>query len=940
MKKIYVNESSISNIISGKLLPQFLFKLVKTHNTSLGDNDAFPTSYDYPFDYTVLKERYNEVCDAINELGLESLDEDYLVSELSSLVTRCKEIEKPIRDSLVKICENAINRLFAIPEETINFSFKLVDKIKFNQPIRMRPESNGEATYTFKDISDIDLSNKAIGKRRFINSLIQGASYIYSNIEDLYADDISKINDELLELYEKIKIINDYLLFIEKEKLSDDEPMQGSYVETYVGNVGEKSTIKAQGVIFPLLLHDAIRGLFEIFSVYGLPSDRKKAEYIVNKADFVLAEPWDLRLGVGLWNKIFGGIEDTNLIPYVFASFVKLPTDEFNLFAKEIFSNTEKGNALLNDLIAQAEHDNGYQQFTNRINARNVDKSIIQDSYFTSAETNGYELDSDSEDGDVIEEEGNEPNSEMKGILQNATIDNIDFIEGDANDYGEKVFLSVDGIEIPSELVNLDFRVVNKRFPNGKKQLLNIDINLDPSLRGMGLGTKIYAKAVYEFGAICSRFSTRHNDEGIRGIFRKLQSFDDIYVSEDVYDNIEGETINDYYAILKSQFGEYLPMQEGRYTKGDVQLLTETWAKDKRRIVSRTLNILKENLPWASSLDIKDIENKIVEDYFHGRKASNPKFRIYEPMIANILTREFGYPKNPTNKKEVRVLQKVLKYVWLLVKEGENVDILCKYNDSLGKMECDDFNSLMSKYYDKAKAYDEQMKDEANARLEQSPYSIHKVDSYEEANRDFSKWSYHGLPLCFTTGIAQWRNFTKDGENTAYVCLKDGWKDVPEEKGENFPYDDYGLSMIWVFVDGEGNLTNCCIRWNHNGEGKMSSFPYGGTGADDALTESSISNIVGVPFDSTFVPSVTNGFSKEVEELVAKLAAGESGIDLFPNARKINDHLFIISVNGKEYDQPTWLRVADMLVISALVLMVIATTAVAIATIRSHFKRK
>lgn len=47
-----------------------------------------------------------------------------------------------------------------------------------------------------------------------------------------------------------------------------------------------------------------------------------------------------------------------------------------------------------------------------------------------------------------------------------------------------------------------------------------------------------------------------------------------------------------------------------------------------------------------------------------------------------------------------------------------------------------------------------------------------------------------------------------------------------------------------------------------------------------------------------------------------------------------------ISVNGKEYDQPTWLRVADMLVISALVLMVIATTAVAIATIRSHFKRK
>ena len=47
-----------------------------------------------------------------------------------------------------------------------------------------------------------------------------------------------------------------------------------------------------------------------------------------------------------------------------------------------------------------------------------------------------------------------------------------------------------------------------------------------------------------------------------------------------------------------------------------------------------------------------------------------------------------------------------------------------------------------------------------------------------------------------------------------------------------------------------------------------------------------------------------------------------------------------VNVNGKAYDNPTWLRVADMFVISALVLMVLATAAVAIATIRSHFKRK
>ncbi len=562
MKKIYISENTISNVVNGRLLPQFLFKLVKTHTTSLGDNEAFPSSDDYPFDYVLLKKRYNEVCDAIDDIGLVSLNEDDLVSELSSLVTECKRLEEPVRDALEKICENALNRLFAIPEESINMSFKLVDKIKFKSAIRMRPESNDDAKYTFKDIADIDLSNKAVGKRRFINALIQGAAYLYSGIEGLYIDDIDKINPKLPRLYRKIRIINDYLLFTKKEEMSDDKPMQGSYVETHLGIADAKTTIKVQGLVFPLLFQESIKGLFELFSAHGLPQDRDKAQYIVKKADFVLAEPWDLRLGVGLWEMIFGGVEDTNMIPYMFTSFVKIPTNEFNLSVKEILSNTEKGNEIVNNLMKDAEYDNGYQQFTNRINAKNVDKSLIKDSYFTGAETNGYELDSDVEEGDVIEENGEEQNSEIMAIIANATVDNIDFIEGESDEYGEKVYLSVDGIEIPSELVNLDFRVVYKRFPTGKQQLLNIDIILDPQLRGYGLGTKIYAKAVREFGAICSRHSTRHNDDGIRGIFGKLNSFNDIAVFQDTYNNFENETICDYYAILKSELPKYIDNEE------------------------------------------------------------------------------------------------------------------------------------------------------------------------------------------------------------------------------------------------------------------------------------------------------------------------------------------------------------------------------------------
>ena len=405
MRKIYINEGFLSNLVKGRILPKFLFKLVKTHTTSLGDNAVFPTSDDYPFDYVLLKKRYNEVCSAIDEIGLNSLDEDSLVSELSSLVTKCKKLEQPIRDSLERICENALNKLFAIPPETINMSFKLVDKIKFKNAIRMRPESNDEVKYTFNDIADIDLSNKAIAKRRLINSLIQGAAYTYGCVEGLYADDIDRINPELLKLYKEIRVINDYLLFIKKEEMTDDKPMQGSYVETKLGMGNDKTEINVQGIIFPLLFQESIKGLFELFSAHGLPHDMNKAQYIVKKSDFILAEPWDLRLGVGLWNMIFGNVEDTNMIPYMFTSLVKMPTDEFNASVKEILSNTKKGKSILNALVKNAEYDNGYQQFTNRINAKNVDKSLINDSYFTAGETNGYELDSEDNTDDVIEED-------------------------------------------------------------------------------------------------------------------------------------------------------------------------------------------------------------------------------------------------------------------------------------------------------------------------------------------------------------------------------------------------------------------------------------------------------------------------------------------------------------------------------------------------------
>lgn len=546
MRKIYLKEDTIANVFNKRLLPQFLFKSVKAHETSLGDSSMFPSGGDYPFDYTILKERFNEVCDAIMELGLERLDEDYLMSELSSTLKICKEMETQIRDTLEKICENAINRLFAIPEEMLNLKCKLVDKVKFKNAIRLKPESDDKITYTFDDVSDIELFDKAVEKRRFINSLIQGAAYTYSKILGLYVEDIDRINRDLIPLYMKIVTINDYLLFTKKEEMSDINPMQGSYVEVHLGGVGEKTTINSQGIVFPLLLQETIKGLFELFSAHGLPEDKEKAVFVVKKADFVLAEPWDMRFGVTLWNKIFGRVEDTNMIPYMFTSLIRQSNEEFSISIKEILSNTNRGNEILDKLMKDAEYDNGYQQFTNRINAKNIDKSLIKDSYFSGAETNGYEIDSDSSEGDVIEEnndtdtmgqyeaEPHKPIEYYQKLVQSATVENIDFLEGNVNGVTEDLIVTINGEIMPRQMILLMAQSVKIRINEEERvPMLQIHIILNDGIQRLGLAPKIYTKLIYEFGAIYSGEGRRINKEHIAKVYEKLAQNPNIYVYHD-----------------------------------------------------------------------------------------------------------------------------------------------------------------------------------------------------------------------------------------------------------------------------------------------------------------------------------------------------------------------------------------------------------------------
>lgn len=514
-------------------LPKFIFDRVKEHKTSLGNNEAFPPEEDYPFDYKILKKRFNDVCEGLSYLDNPTTDEDYLKTYLSKLLTRVKEIELPIRPYLVKLCENLVNKQLSTPDETIILNCELVDEISPKNAFRLMPEESDVRDFDFEDLNDFDNVSKVIMKRRLINSLIQGVAYNCNRLwEDYIDEELMKLNEELPKLYNEISVINDYLLFIKEEKITDKKPNQGACVEVMLGGNGEKTEINVQGLIFPYLLQETFRGFFELFASHGLPEDNNKANYIIRQSDFLLAEPWDIRMGVELWNVLSEDIQDTRILPYFFTTLCEMQVEEFNEYLKEAFAKTRKGKEFIKDLIKESEHFVEMNSFIDTVRQRNADVAVLNDSYISSDEMDDYVLQEDGEE--------NDDNNLIQDII-NCSVNDINFRDEEydipginSNKMMYTLHVIVNGKEVPTELINFRAEGVEKL------QTFQLHLNIDESLRRNGIAFKLFQAFINLNGSACFLFhnmtstfyrekgSTIDSDVAVDGLIKKLRTLPNI----------------------------------------------------------------------------------------------------------------------------------------------------------------------------------------------------------------------------------------------------------------------------------------------------------------------------------------------------------------------------------------------------------------------------
>lgn len=394
--RIFIKEEQIgANAIALRdsmyMLPRFIVSHLKTHKTSLGDNPCFPSEREFAFDYKICKERYKEIIDALSKYPeFNNMDVDKAKNLCNKLISECKKIEDQHEEYFEDLCKETVKAMLMVPDDTVIFDCELTDEVEPSQHPRIMPEDN---EYQFDDVADMDMSDKAVLKRRIINSLIQGASNTYARKIDYYADKIEKINPNLIDLYEKIMLLNDYILFNDDIVVDENSYHPSAYVEVILGTNNEKTEIHSQGLIFPFLLQETIRGFFELFASHALPQDNQKAMYLISHADFVLAESWDLRFGCTLWKDVTETIDNDAVIPFYFTNLCEIPTEEFFKEMKEILSKTRHGLQFMNDLVERSASEITFDDVPNDVAQQDIKSILSDEDLMTIEELNEIKID-------------------------------------------------------------------------------------------------------------------------------------------------------------------------------------------------------------------------------------------------------------------------------------------------------------------------------------------------------------------------------------------------------------------------------------------------------------------------------------------------------------------------------------------------------------------
>jgi hypothetical protein len=293
---------------------------------------------------------------------------------------KTSRVEYQNKEYLENLAVDLVKKELGIPEGSLQFDAKLVFgpmsaakgmKTKPEEPSEEDIEKAFEHKEDLEDFADsFEKFNLEKAKRRFINSLIQGAAFKGGHMYVLVADELNRLDPELLNTYGVTQSIMEHLYWLYPDMAAMAGSGEGQLGQSEINDETDPPTVIARAGTFPLLIHELVKGVYEIFGTHGLPDDPRQSEMVLGAEDTLPSEVWDSRLGPIFWEKFVEAYpdelfeEDKKYIQhYLFVRFSQLTAEEFFRITKLILKGDKKGKDFIKRMVDEIITDLKKQEY-------------------------------------------------------------------------------------------------------------------------------------------------------------------------------------------------------------------------------------------------------------------------------------------------------------------------------------------------------------------------------------------------------------------------------------------------------------------------------------------------------------------------------------------------------------------------------------------------
>jgi hypothetical protein len=330
--------------------------------------------------------RFKKVVDKLKSAtGIEDLSNGYvmnqLIREMNSYVHRIVSLESRHKEELEKLATELALDVADVEEGWYEIEARLnragIDVSNFRMKKEEQPKFEMPSSFEVEELTDEEKFELEKAKRNIINAIVQGSAkkghYIFQ-LPNVKAR-LDEIDPSLYTMYSKVMAINDLLYFTMEQMI---EQMS----ETGSGVAGKSQTmsnddsddenapdlkIVAEGLMFPILVHEIIKGIEEAKGKYGLPEDPEMAMKVMGQTDVLSQEPMQLRIGPELVEKIKFALpaevfepQNKGLISFFQTELYSLPAKEFLDIISDVVSEDDaenrRGMKKFNDLLKIAKN--------------------------------------------------------------------------------------------------------------------------------------------------------------------------------------------------------------------------------------------------------------------------------------------------------------------------------------------------------------------------------------------------------------------------------------------------------------------------------------------------------------------------------------------------------------------------------------------------------